>query len=119
MAINKNRQTTIGVGHDGKPLAADLKPHMPATSLTHGLGQHAEGHAEPGNIARDGAPKRVGTIKLHDGMHFVSAGGQLFLGGRSALPRDASGANPLDPSNAKTLTPPQVHPAMINRTSPK
>ena len=36
--------------------------------MSHGLGDHATGHAVAGNIARDGAPKKVSPVAVHDGI---------------------------------------------------
>jgi hypothetical protein len=36
--------------------------------LSHGMGDHVTGHAVKGNIARDGAPKKVTGIAVHPGM---------------------------------------------------
>ena len=56
---------------------------------SHGLADH-EGRAVKGNIARDGAPKRVHDIKVHGGMVKHTADGSFrALGGDHASAIDA------------------------------
>jgi hypothetical protein len=57
--------------------------------ISHGLGPANEGHHVPGNIARDGAPKRVHAINVHDGMRTRSKSGGDALSGHEASGIDA------------------------------
>lgn len=47
--------------------------------ISHGQGQHTEGHAVKGNLARDGAPKRSYPVKVHGGFHKITQSGQNVL----------------------------------------
>ncbi len=61
--------------------------------VSHGLGPTHTGHAVPGNLARDGAPKRVHSIEVHPGMQTRSKSGADVLSGHEASAIDAlSGA---------------------------
>jgi hypothetical protein len=61
--------------------------------ISHGLGDHVTGHTHPGNIARDGAPKKVHEIAVHDGMRTKSKSGADALSGHHASALDSmSGA---------------------------
>jgi hypothetical protein len=61
--------------------------------ISHGLGEHVVGHSVPGNLARDGAPKKVHAIAVHDGMRTKSQSGADALSGHHASALDSlSGA---------------------------
>ncbi len=49
--------------------------------MSHGLGDHATGHAVARNIARDGAPKKVSPVAVHDGMTSLQKAG-MNIGGQ-------------------------------------
>jgi hypothetical protein len=60
--------------------------------ISHGLGDHATGHAQS-DLARDGAPKKVHAIAVHDGMRTKSKSGANALSGHHASALDSlSGA---------------------------
>jgi hypothetical protein len=61
------KRLTTGIGEDGKSRAF-AKPGEPTLGVhhfSHGDGDHVRGHAVPGNIARDGAPKAVHGVPIH------------------------------------------------------
>jgi len=61
--------------------------------LSHGLGDHVTGHSVPGNLARDGAPKRVHAVEVNPGMRATPKSGGDALSGHHASAIDAlSGA---------------------------
>jgi hypothetical protein len=72
---------------------------------SHGLGDHVEGHAVKGNIARDGAPKRVHDIKVHGGMvkHTADGSFRAFAGDDASYLDSISGASV--PAARNTSTP--------------
>jgi hypothetical protein len=59
-----------GTGRDGRSnaFAHGDEPTLGVHHVSHGLGDHVTGHAVPGNIARDGAPKAVHGVPVHNGM---------------------------------------------------
>ena len=57
--------------------------------FSHGLGDAITGHTHPGNIARDGAPKRMHSIAVHDGMTKQTKGGIVATGGDHASALDS------------------------------
>ena len=57
-----------------------LNARQTLSHMSHGLGDHADGHAVPGNIARDGAPKKVTPVPHHSGMSLLQSSG-AGLGG--------------------------------------
>jgi len=60
--------------------------------ISHGLGDHVTGHAHS-DMARDGAPKKVHAIAVHDGMKTKSQSGADALSGHHASALDShSGA---------------------------
>jgi hypothetical protein len=65
--------------------------------MSHGLGEHVTGHAVKGNIARDGAPKLVQPVMVHDGMTKQTEGGATALGGDHASAVDALTGNVVVP----------------------
>jgi hypothetical protein len=85
---------------------------------SHGLGDHATGHAVPGNIARDGAAKHVHPVMVHGGM----TERQLALKGMQHANAVAPDANPESPltkeAGRKTYAPVAVSPGMRSRTAP-
>jgi hypothetical protein len=126
--------STIGPGHDGAPqpdfYAGPNDAACSAHHVSHGNGQHIEGGAVKGNLARDGAAKRTNVVPVHRGMtpaqHYGAAsmggtpGGGLGHATSSAIP----GENPLSPNavtigKAKELTPPKITPGMRSRTTPE
>jgi hypothetical protein len=60
-----------------------------------------QGHAVPGNLARDGAPKCVQPVMVHDGMKRQTAAGQTALGGDHASAVDSLTGNVVVPGNGK------------------
>ncbi len=72
---------------------------------SHGLGDHVEGHAVKGNIARDGAPKRVHDIKVHGGMvkHTADGSYRAFGGDHASAINSLSGVTV--PAARNTSTP--------------
>jgi hypothetical protein len=65
-----------------------IKPAIPH-HISHGLGQHLEGHAVKGNIARDGAPKRATVVKINGGMAKQMSNGFRAAGGDHASALDS------------------------------
>lgn len=58
--------------------------------VSHGLGDHVTGHAVPGNIARDGSPKRAYPVKIHGGqVKHIADGSYRAFGGDHASAIDA------------------------------
>jgi hypothetical protein len=122
-------QSTIGPSHTG-----DFKKGFLAEAGEPGLRVHHtpadgrtdmfQGHAVPGNIARDGAPKKHLPVPTHAGMtdaqHYgAKMGGGLGHPTSSAIP----GANPLSPNavtlgKEKQLSEPKITPGMRGRCSP-
>ena len=68
---------------------------------SHGFGPVREGRAVPGNIARDGAPKRVHDINVHPGMVTRSKSGDA-LGGDHKSALDAVSGNVVVPGAVTT-----------------
>ncbi len=94
------------------------KPAEVVSHNSHGLGQHAEGHAVAGNIARDGGKKNVRPILTHGGMTKRQVS-MNAMGHAHATAPDANPASPMTKEpGAKVLTPPAIKPGMKNRTSP-
>lgn len=60
---------------------------------SHGGGEVVTGHAVPGNIARDGAPKRVHDIKIHGGQfkHTADGSARAFGGDHASAIDSVSG----------------------------
>jgi len=58
-----------------------MKKQPTFSHMSHGLGDHAEGHAVPGVLGRDGAPKRVVPVAIHPGMTTQTKSGGEALGG--------------------------------------
>lgn len=108
--------------------------------FSHGEADTA-GHHLPGNIARDGAPKRVTATAVHPGMTRRVQGQTIVAGGHEAAALDAlsgqtivpgnikstpgfgnagtTGGNPLaTPPGSKNLKAAAVSPGMRSRTSP-
>lgn len=77
-----------------------IKKNDSFSHMSHGLGDHATGHTHPGNIARDGAPKRVHAVPIHGGMSKQSTGGAAF-GGDHASAIDAVSGNVVVPGNVR------------------
>jgi hypothetical protein len=96
------------------------KPAEVVSHASHGGGDHVSGHAVPGNIARDGAPKHVHPILAHGGM----TSRQLALKGMqhaNAVAPDANPASPLskEPAGKPFVGKPvPVSPGMRSRTAP-
>jgi hypothetical protein len=85
--------------------------------LSHGLGDHIAGHSDPGNIARDGAPKRVQPTMVHDGMTERQKSG-FAMGHANATAPDANPASPVSKEPAgKHYPTPQAVPGQRSRTS--
>jgi len=87
--------------------------------LSHGLGDAVRGHTHPGNIARDGAPKRVTPIEVAQGMTRRQQSG-FAMGHANASAPDANPASPLakiPEGKAFVGKPVQAVPGMRSRTS--
>lgn len=70
---------------------------------SHGLGEHVEGHAVPGNIARDGAAKKSTPIKIHGAMvKHTTGGGYRAFGADHACALDSLSGNVVVPGNVKS-----------------
>jgi hypothetical protein len=59
-----------GTGADGtsNAFARGDEPTLGVHHFSHGMGQHVEGHAEPGNLARHGKAKAVHGVPIHNAM---------------------------------------------------
>jgi hypothetical protein len=59
-----------GTGADGasNAFARRNEPTLSKHHASHGNGDHVTGHAVPGNVARDGAPKAVHDVPVHNAM---------------------------------------------------
>jgi hypothetical protein len=75
-----------------------LKPAVHGHT-SHGLGPAHEGHAEPGNIARDGAPKKVHSVAIHGGMSKQTKSGYVAFGGDHASAIDSLSGNTVPAAN--------------------
>jgi hypothetical protein len=53
--------------------------------LSHGMGDAIIGHHIPGNVARDGAPKRVTGIEVAHGQRSRSGGADILSGSPKRL----------------------------------
>lgn len=107
-------------GHDGKHRQVELRPGTTVSHLSHGLGDHARGHAVPGVLGRDGAPKLVRIVPVSGGMQTRTKTGAIALGGthKSAIdslsgqtivpgaPVQATGYNPTAQSGNPLAKPP-------------
>jgi hypothetical protein len=133
-------RNTIGVGLDGKHNAFARKSE-PALTVHHDPNEARKGdHGVKGNIARDGAPKRMHPVSVHNAMSKVTKDGSVALGGDHAsaidsltggvvVPGAAKSApgwgngdvrsgNPMArPPASKNLKPVQATPGMRSRTS--
>jgi len=71
-----------------------------------------------GNLARDGASKRLTPVSVHNGMHTRSRDGGLVQSGTAAS-FDSNPANPLNagPPRGKRLTPVMATPGMRSQSS--
>lgn len=72
----------------GKLDKVQLNPAF-AHHASHGHGDHMTGHAVPGNIARDGAPKRAHVVPIHGGMAKQTDSGAVAFGGDHATALDS------------------------------
>jgi hypothetical protein len=116
--------TTQGVGHDGNPVAGHFvdngtEPLTPSHN-NHSLGQHIEGHAVKGNLARDGAPKRFTKIPLHGGateeQHSALRMGGSPQRGEAVPGADPMMPDPLSPAKEKQMAPVKATPGMRSRS---
>jgi hypothetical protein len=86
--------------------------------FSHGMGDAVRGHAEPGNLARDRAPKRVTAVSVHDGMTRRQQSG-FAMGHANPTAPDANPASPMSKEPAgKRLAPVEVVPGQRSRTAP-
>jgi hypothetical protein len=113
MARNK-----IGVGADGSHNAF-AKSGEPTLAVHHDPNEARKGdHGVKGNAARDGAPKRMHPVSVHNGM----TERQQALAGMqhaNAVAPDANPASPLTKEpGRKTYAPVAVSPGMRSRTAP-
>jgi hypothetical protein len=70
--------------------------------LSHGLGDHVTGHTHPGNIARDGAPKKMHAINVHSGMRTRSKSGYDAMSGHEASAIDSLTGQATVPGSIKS-----------------
>ena len=111
-------RNTIGVGLNGKHNAFARKGE-PALAVHHDPNEARKGdHGVKGNIARDGAPKRMHPVSIHNGM----TERQQALAGMqhaNAVAPDANPASPLTKEpGRKTFTSVQAAPGQRSRTAP-
>jgi hypothetical protein len=122
----RERRSGIQPNHAGH--VTPDKPGGVISHLSHGLGDHVRGHTHPGNIARDGAAKRVTPVKVHGHMETRTKGGAVALGGNHKSALDAirgdgrvPGADVSTLANepkGKRLAPVAVKPGMRSRIMP-
>lgn len=86
---------------------------------THNEGEAFKGHAVPGNIARDGAPKNHRPVEVHSGMLSRNRNTGAFDWGGHGASYDADPTNPLNsgPPRGKTFAPVPPSPGMRNRAA--
>lgn len=72
---------------------------------SHGEGDHLKGHAVPGVLGRDGAPKRATSVKIHGGMvrHTADGSYRAFGGDHASAINSLSGVTV--PAARNTSTP--------------
>ena|ERR1700720_358123 len=70
--------------------------------LSHGLGDAVTGHTHPGNIARDGAPKKVHAVNVHSGMRTRSKSGADAMSGHEASAIDSLTGQATVPGSIKS-----------------
>ena len=102
--------------HAGQHTPVDPGPNV--SHMSHGFGDHAIGHAVPGNLARDGAKKNVNPTPVNPGMVRVTGTekGMPTVTTLASIP-DASNPNALDPTKpGKTFAPVKPSPGMHSRT---
>jgi hypothetical protein len=75
--------------HSGKTRQVPVHDGMTVSHVSHGQGDHATGHAVKGNIARDGAPKRIEAVAVHGGMSRTTNGNTITGGGHAASALDS------------------------------
>lgn len=95
------------------------KPTDTVSHVSHGMGDHATGHAVPGNIARDGAPKHVHAILTHGGQHRTT-GTNIGAPKSETLKSIPDASSPLarDPTKpGKVMRPVAAVPGQRSRTS--
>jgi len=121
-------RNTIGVGQDGSHNAFARKGE-PTLAVHHDPNEARKGdHGVKGNIARDGAPKRMHPVSVHNGMtrqqsDAAGIGGQghatAVVSGGQKLATDAPAAPLAHAYGAVLKTRPaaQVVPGMRSRTS--
>lgn len=67
--------------HSGKMQTVPVKPGMHISHASHGAGEHITGHSVPGNIARDGAAKKLQPVAVNGAMFKQSKSGAMAVGG--------------------------------------
>jgi hypothetical protein len=106
-----------GNGHDGISNAFRKAGEPPGLQVHHDPNDARKGDVGvKGNIARDGAPKRMHPVSVHNGM----TERQQALKGMQHANATAPDANPASPLSkepqGKCLTPPAPHPGMKKPT---
>lgn len=89
-------------GHDGKHATVPVNPGMTVSHVSHGGGEHVTGHAVPGNVARDGAPKHISVTPIHGGMVRQVQGEPITGGGHHASALDAISGQTVVPGSIKS-----------------
>jgi hypothetical protein len=111
------KRNSTGIGHDGRSNAFSKRGEA-TLAVHHDPNEARKGdHGVKGNIARDGAPKRMHPVSVHNGM----TERQQALAGMqhaNAVAPDANPASPLTKEpQGKNLKPVAVTPGMRNRTN--
>jgi hypothetical protein len=112
------KRITSGTDHSGKSNAF-AKPGEATLAVHHDPNEARKGDVGvKGNIARDGAPKRMHPVSVHNGM---TERQQALKGMQhaNAVAPDANPASPLSKEpGRKTFAPVAVSPGMRSRTAP-
>jgi hypothetical protein len=97
-----------------------MKKQPTFSHMSHGLGDHADGHAVAGNIARDGSPKRVVPVAIHPGMTTQTKSGGEALGGDHKSAVDSLSGLVVVPGKhgAEATAHPLVAPPVAKRLAP-
>lgn len=112
------KRITSGTAHDGTSNAF-AKPGEATLAIHHDPNLARTGdHGVKGNIARNGALKRMHPVSIHNGMTERQQALQ-GMGHATAVAPDANPANPMSKEpQGKRLAPVAVSPAMRSRTAP-
>lgn len=74
--------------------------------LSHGMGEAITGHSVPGNLARDGAPKKLHEIAVNSGMRATLKSGGDALSGHEASAIDAMSGATVQPGKTTSTAKP-------------